>query len=58
MFTTTTPASTARLHAATRAFESAGAMTMASARCASICSTRLAWAFTSSSSLMPLAMSS
>ena len=58
MLTTTIPASFARLHAETRALESAGAITIAMTPCAIISSTSATCRLRSRSSLMPLTISS
>src|SRR5271157_2007904 len=58
MLTTAIPASWACLQAETRALESAGAITIASTRWATISSTRSTWRFRSRSSLIPLTISS
>ena len=53
MLTTITPLAIADCSTGTSALESAGAITIASTRCASICSTRRIWPEVSISSLMP-----
>jgi hypothetical protein len=57
MLTTITPLAAASASTGTSAFESAGAMTIASTCSTSICCTILIWAAVSVSSLMPLEIS-